>query len=50
MAVAPKSYSGIIDCFQKTVLEKGPGQLYRVRGQNSLHRYSPSNCDFIELI
>ena len=30
MAVSPKSYSGIADCFHKTVLDKGIGQLYRV--------------------
>lgn len=30
MAVSPKSYSGIVDCFRKTVLDKGIGQLYQV--------------------
>ena len=31
MAVSPKSYSGIVDCFHKTVMDKGLSQLYRVR-------------------
>lgn len=31
MAVSRKgAYSGIADCFRKTVLDKGPGALYRV--------------------
>lgn len=30
MAVSPKDYSSIADCFRKTVLDKGIGQLYRV--------------------